>query len=160
MPCYLSCWCKVFMGKKKSLEEELDGDFLSVDKDSDENIEEDVPSDQSKEELAEILSSQLGEEIPQRDYKYLKIHIEQESEFEYYVIVEHQSHGLMNYMVSKMLKCSGVEFCAYKQTSFDPPKMYVRLNSFRDIKSVLREALTKMKTEWKGMKNAVAAMKL
>lgn len=148
------------MAKKKSLEDELDEDFLGVDDLPDKDTDSSISTEQSKEELAEMLSSQLGEEISHRDYKYLKVHIEQESEFEYYITVEHQSHGFMNYMVSKMLKCSGVEFCAYKQTSFDPPKMYVRLDKSRDIKGVLREALTKMKTEWKGMKNAVAAMKL
>lgn len=156
---FLNCWCHKFMvGKKKSIDEELDEEFLEEDIDSD--LDSDIPSEKSKDELAEMLSSQLEEEISQQDYKYLKLYIEQESKFEYYVTVEHQSHGFMNYLVSKVLKCAGVEFAAYKLTSLDPAKLYIRIDPSRDIKTILKEALVKMKTEWKGMKNAVAAMKL
>lgn len=149
------------MAKKKTAEEELDEEFLDESDDFEGLIDdEDDKIDKSKEDLAELLSSQLDDEFLGNEYKYLQLKIEQENEFEYYVTVKHQSHGFMNYFVAKILKCTGVEFAAYKATSLDPPKIYVRLDASHDIKKILQEALLLMRTEWKGMKNAVAAMKL
>ncbi|TFH27011.1 MAG: hypothetical protein E4G98_06535 [Promethearchaeota archaeon] len=148
------------MAKKKSVEEELDEDLLDDDEIIEDAFDDESPAGKTKDELADLLSSQLEEEIQGREFKYLQIQIEKDTDREYFIIVKHQSHGFMNYLVSQVLKCGGVDFAAYKFTSLDPPKLYVRLEEGRDIKVVLKEALGKMRTEWKGMKNAVAAMKL
>ncbi|MHA1674504.1 MAG: RpoL/Rpb11 RNA polymerase subunit family protein [Promethearchaeota archaeon] len=149
------------MAKKKSVEEELEGELLNDDDESiEDSLDVEIPADKTKEELADLLSSQLEEEIQGREFKYMQIQIEKDNDKEYYIIVRHQSHGFMNYLVSQVLKCKGVDFVAYKITSLDPPKLYVRVEEGLDIKAVLKEALGKMRTEWKGMKNAVAAMKL
>ncbi len=149
------------MAKKKSVEEELEGELLNEDDESiEDSLDVEIPADKTKEELADLLSSQLEEEIQGREFKYLQIQIEKDNDTEYYIIVRHQSHGFMNYLVAQVLKCKGVDFVAYKSTSLDPPRLYVRLEDGHDIKAVLKDALGKMRTEWKGMKNAVAAMKL
>lgn len=114
--------------------------------------------DSSSEDLAERLSQELIE--PQRDFKYLKISVEkEENETEFYVHVKHQSHGFMNYLVTKVLKCKGIEFVAYKNTSLEPPVMYIRTDGTKEIKNILKEALKLMRIDWKGMGNAVSTIK-
>lgn len=161
------------MGKKK-IENDLDNEaFSELDNNevledlrkeeqkakTSSNITSSIISDDgSSEDLAERLSQELTE--PQRDFKYLKISIEQEENgTEFYVHVIHQSHGLMNYLITKVLKCKGVEFAAYKNTSLEPPVMYVRTDGSKDIKNILKEALKLMKIDWKGMGNAVQTIK-
>jgi DNA-directed RNA polymerase subunit L len=150
------------MAKKKTADEELDEELLDVEDDFEEldGIDLEDSTAKTKDELAELLSSQLEEEIKGIEYKFLEVSIERENETEYYITIKHQSHGFMNYLVSKVLKCKDVEFAAYKATSLAPPKLYIRTTPDHDIKVILKEALTLMRTEWKGMKNAVAAMKL
>ncbi len=161
------------MGKKKtesSLDDEVFGEF--DDKEGLEDLRKEeqkanasltstsstISDDSSSEDLAERLSQELIE--PQRDFKYLKISVEQEeNETEFYVHVVHQSHGFMNYLITKVLKCKGVEFAAYKNTSLEPPVMYVRTDGSKDIKNILKEALKLMRIDWKGMGNAVSTIK-
>ncbi|MHA1476203.1 MAG: hypothetical protein ACTSQ5_13590, partial [Promethearchaeota archaeon] len=106
------------MGKKKTAENDLDDDAFS-ELDNKEELEDlrkeeqkakassDIASsstsdDASSEDLAERLSQELIE--PQRDFKYLKISVEQERNgTEFYVHIQHQSHGFMNYLVTKVL---------------------------------------------------------
>ncbi len=114
----------------------------------------------SQDDLVDKLSDELEGERKHKDYRYLKVAIEEVNPNEYYVIVHDQSHGLMNYMVTKLLKISGVVFAAYKYTSLDPPTIYIRTDGSKDIKSILKEAIKQMRIDWSGMKNAVAAMKL
>ncbi|MHA1721008.1 MAG: RpoL/Rpb11 RNA polymerase subunit family protein [Promethearchaeota archaeon] len=164
------------MSKRKTAEKKIDDEiFKELDKDEilledirkeDQAIKSptktsDTPSagTTSSEDLAELLSQELTE--PSRDFKYLKIAIEQEgTENEYYVHVKHQSHGLMNYLITKVLKCKGVDFAAYKNTSLEPPVMYIRTDGSRDIKNILKEALKLMRIDWKGMGNAVNSLKI
>ena len=161
------------MGKKKtesSLDDEVFGEF--DDKEGLEDLRKEeqkanasltstsstTSDDVSSEDLAERLSQELIE--PQRDFKYLKISVEQEENgTEFYVHVIHQSHGFMNYLITKVLKCKGVEFAAYKNTSLEPPVMYVRTDGSKEIKNILKEALKLMRIDWKGMGNAVSQIK-
>ena len=161
------------MGKKKtesSLDDEVFGEF--DDKEGLEDLRKEeqkanasltstssiTSDDASSEDLAERLSQELIE--PQRDFKYLKISVEQEENgTEFYVHVIHQSHGFMNYLITKVLKCKGVEFAAYKNTSLEPPVMYVRTDGSKEIKNILKEALKLMRIDWKGMGNAVQTIK-
>ena len=162
------------MGKKKTAENDLDdkafGEFDNKEELEDLKKEEqkakessDIASsttsdDGSSEDLAERLSQELTE--PQRDFKYLKISVEQENNgTEFYVHVQHQSHGFMNYLITKVLKCKGVEFAAYKNTSLEPPVMYIRTDGTKEIKNILKEALKLMRIDWKGMGNAVQTIK-
>ncbi len=165
---------EIIMGKKKTAEKDLDDDAFS-ELDNKEELEDlrkeeqkakassDIESsttsdDTSSEDLAERLSQELIE--PQRDFKYLKISVEQEENgTEFYLHVRHQSHGFMNYLVTKALKCKGVEFAAYKNTSLEPPVMYVRTDGTKEIKNILKEALKLMRIDWKGMGNAVQTIK-
>ena len=159
------------MGKKKTAENDLDKEAFS-ELDNKEELEElrkeeqkaseitsSTTSDEvSPDDLAERLSEELAE--PQRDFKYLKISVEEEKNgTEFYVHIRHQSHGFMNYLVTKVLKCKGVEFTAYKNTSLEPPVLYVRTDGTKEIKNILKEALKLMRIDWKGMGNAVQTIK-
>jgi len=159
------------MGKKKTAENDLDNEAFS-ELDNKEELEDlrkeeqnalkitssTTSDDASSDDLAERLSEELTE--PQRDFKYLKISVEQERNgTEFYVHIQHQSHGFMNYLVTKVLKCKGVEFTAYKNTSLEPPVLYVRTDGPKEIKNILKEALKLMRIDWKGMGNAVSTIK-
>ena len=90
----------------------------------------------------------------------MKISVEQEENgTEFYVHIIHQSHGFMNYLITKVLKCKGVEFAAYKNTSLEPPVMYIRTDGKKEIKNILKEAIKLMKIDFNGMKNAVSTIK-
>ena len=65
----------------------------------------------------------------------------------------------LSFIVTKALKCKGVEFAAYKNTSLEPPVMYVRTDGTKEIKNILKEALKLMRIDWKGMGNAVQTIK-
>ena len=165
---------EIIMGKKKTVEKDIDDEVFGEFDNNEEleallkeeqkantslNIASSTTSDDVfSEDLAERLSQELIE--PQRDFKYLKISLEQEeSGTEFYVHVIHQSHGFMNYLITKVLKCKGVEFAAYKNTSLEPPVMYIRTDGSKDIKNILKEALKLMRIDWKGMGNAVSTIK-
>jgi len=159
------------MAKKKPTDGESDEDFLGFDDDEEESADslqkkEAIPSKPqvtdsaaSKDVIADSLYSQLEEETEPQNYKYLQLALEQNQENEFFLHVKHQSHGFMNYMVSLLLKTPGVSYAAYKLTSLAPAVIYIRIDGTRDIKGILKETIQKMRTEWKGMKNAVAAMK-
>ncbi len=142
---------------KNNLEDELDDELMA---DKSEDIAKKSSPTEPDTDLAEILTEQLEEEEYVKDWKYLKLRLEQEETNNYYLHVEHQSHGFMNYLVSKVLKCKGVDFAAYKNTSLSPANIYIRTDGSRDIKVILKDTIKLMRTEWKGMGNAVAAMKI
>ena len=159
------------MAKKKQPEEDLEDeleedleDLPSDDKALDktqaaDDVQDSIEPDQ--EDLAEDLSFQLEEEV-EDPYKYLRISIEKDggADREYYLHIKHQSHGFLNYMVRIVLKIKGVDFAAYKNTSLAPPVIYIRTDGTRGIKLILKDTIKAMKIEWKGMGNAVAALKL
>lgn len=162
------------MSKKKAIDDELDNEILGKNDDDSELLENlrkedkkigtflaETPSSKSDldstQDLAERLTLELAE--PQRDFKYLKISIDQHNDIEYYVHVKHQSHGFMNYLVTKTLKCKGVDFAAYKNTSMEPPVLYIRVDGTKSIKNIIKEAIKLMRIDWKGMKNAVSSIK-
>ena len=153
------------MAKKKpqtedALEEDLE-DVILEDLHAEDALENklDDSADSDQEDLAEELSFQLEEE-PEEPYKYLLLTIEKDTDHEFYLHIKHQSHGFLNYMVTKILKTKSVEFAAYKNTSLAPPVIYIRTDGNRDIKAILKDTMRLIITEWKGMGNAVAAMKL
>jgi len=116
--------------------------------------------DSERDQIAEDLSKQLEEEKVEKPFKYLQIAIEKENDIEYFIKVRHQSHGFLNYFTNKLLNISGVAFAAYKITSLDDSTIYIRIDKTRDIKDILKEGVKMMRIEWKGMANAVSAMKI
>ena len=114
----------------------------------------------SQNDIAENLSMQLEGEYESKNYKYLELSILQSTDNEFDVIIKHQTHGFLNYMVSKIIQCKGVAFVAYQHLSIADPKIYIRTDGKRDVKDILKEAIKYARTEWKGMKNAIEATKL
>ena len=162
------------MAKKKAEEttkDELDDEFFGDDSESLKDLQEEdaslevVESAPSAEDTpadtdAEDLSSLLEEEIILKDYKHLTVEVEQDGDERYVITIDHQSHGFMNYFVSKILKVKGVTFAAYKLTSLEPAKLKVHLDGSKDILTVMKESQKLMSIEWKGLSNAFAAMKI
>ncbi len=145
---------------EKKLDEELEKELMGGD--DDEFSFESATADTSapQDDIAESLSRQLEGEQVTAAYKYLQLAITQISDIEYDVIIKDQSHGFLNYFVSKILQCKGVDFAAYKNQSISDPVIYIRIDGTLPIKSILQEALKYARTEWKGMRNAVNAMKI
>ena len=114
----------------------------------------------SQNDIAENLSLQLEGEYAQKAYKYLELAILQNSDNEFDVIIKHQTHGFLNYMVSKIIQCKGVAFVAYQHLSIADPKIYIRTDGKREIKDILKEAIKYARVDWKGMRNAIEATKL
>lgn len=102
---------------------------------------------------------EIEETEKKRDYKHLEINIEEIAKDEYIVYILHQSHGFLNYMVSKLLKIKGVVFAAYKISSIDHPNIYIKIDGTKDIKNILNEVIKIMRIEIGGLKNAIASVK-
>ena len=116
----------------------------------------------TKDDIAEKLTEEDEEEHEEihKDYKHLDVAIDEMDTNEYVVHVLHQSHGFMNYMISKVLSIKGVTYAAYKLTSLEPPKMRIRPDGSKDIKAVLKEVAKKMNIELKGLANAIKDFKI
>lgn len=145
---------------EKKLDEELEKELMGGDDDDFDFSAANIGGSATQDEIAESLSRQLEGELEGKAFKYLELSIAQISDTEFNVIIKHQSHGFLNYFVSKVLQCKGVDFAAYKNQSISDPVIYVRTDGKQQIKGILQEALKYARTEWKGMKNAVNAMKL
>lgn len=145
---------------EKNLDEELEKELMGGDDDEFDFQTANLGGSATQDEIAESLSRQLEGEIEGKAFKYLELSIAQISDTEFNVIIKHQSHGFLNYFVSKILQCKGVEFAAYKNQSISDPVIYVRTHGNQKIKSILQESLKYARTEWKGMKNAISALKL
>jgi DNA-directed RNA polymerase subunit L len=146
--------------KKESLEDELEKELLGGGDDDFDFEAAEMRDTTTEDEIAESLSLQLEGEMERKSYKYLELSIKQSSANEYDIIIKHQSHGFLNYLTSKLLQSKGVEFAAYKKSSIDVPKIYVRTKNDRDIKAIFQEAIKFARTEWKGMRNAIEATKM
>ncbi|TFF89862.1 MAG: hypothetical protein EU548_05960 [Promethearchaeota archaeon] len=151
--------------KKSSKNEDLDDeDFGGLDSDDleiaipkigkkegaaadEEGLEEDLDElEPSLEEEFEPLPEE-EEELP--TYKYLSVNeIKSKGNNDYEVIVEGQSHGLLNVLVKNLLKVEGVAMAAYKDNKLDLPTIYIRLTSDTlKIKDILYESIETLKNE-------------
>ena len=144
------------------LDEDLFGDDSDFDDGSD-TIEMTIdPSStiaaqqiSARSNLAEKVAQELEQLEIQKDYKYLQLTIYQRGENEFIVQVRHQSHGFLNYMVTKILNVKGVLYAAYKIRDFNPPKIYIRTDGSKEIKAILAETTKKMEIELKGFTQSI-----
>ena len=106
-------------------------------------------SDEEMEEFPEeeeILGDEFGEEIEEIDYTYLSLELNPgEKEYDYELIVKGQSHGFCNIFVKHLLEMEGVEAAAYKSTSLEPAKIFIRLQEGSKIKEVLLKGMDALK---------------
>ena len=142
------------------MSEENFDDIFDSDEDIFSDDEEQVDSALFKDAKLEIsdrlvrhIETELDETQP--NFKHLQLSIIQNSEFEYFIRIKHQDHGFLNYFSLKLLKIKGVKLAAYKITDLESPRVLVQLDGSKDIKTVLKETISQMRIELKGLKNAI-----
>ncbi len=156
------------MAKKKNVEpqEEKDNDISDLEDDSFDDLDDDslFPEIQKKgeskpkepvpepiggdfegvDEFEEVFDDELEPLI--LDYKYIKPSIiKTESENDYELIVEGQSHGFCNIFVKHLLEIKGVNAAAYKITKIDPPKIFIRIENGHDIKKIIQNCINSLR---------------
>jgi len=146
------------MAKKKAVktkdEDELD-EFLE-----DEIIETVYPKLEEKEEVESLPSSaediieeeEFEEEEEPRfpDYKYLNLELNKgQSDNDFELIIEGQSHGFCNIFVKHLLQIEGVNIAAYKSTNIEPSKIFIRLENSKTykIKDILHKGIEALRNE-------------
>ncbi len=157
------------MAKKKAVksedleEEDLDefiDEFLEDDKvetifpktDQKEKSKPPIP-DEDEFDISEIPEEELEFELeePERfpEYKYLNLRLNKgESDNDFELIVEGQSHGFCNILVKHLLSIEGVNIAAYKATNINPAQVYIRLeNSKYNIKDILNKGIESLREE-------------
>ncbi len=154
------------MAKKKAGKtEEKDEDELDELVDElldDEEIESVYPKLEEKEKVESISSSdedfieeeeeEFEEEEEPRflDYKFLDLDlIRGQSDNDFELIVEGQSHGFCNILVKHLLKIEGVNIAAYKSTNIEPSKIFIRLENSKTykIKDILHKGIESLRSE-------------
>ena len=154
------------MAKKKltkpEIEDEEDLDEFVEDLLGNEKFESVYPKVEEKKKVESIPSS--GDEIIEEeeeefefeeeprfpDYKYLNLKINKgQSENDYELIVEGQSHGFCNIFVKHLLKIEGVNIAAYKSTDISPAQIFIRLENSKNynIKDILHKGIESLREE-------------
>ncbi|MFX0144399.1 MAG: RpoL/Rpb11 RNA polymerase subunit family protein, partial [Candidatus Hodarchaeota archaeon] len=104
----------------------------------------------SEEEIIEEEEFELEEEPRFPDYKYLNLEITKgQSENDYELTIEGQSHGFCNIFVKHLLKTEGVNIAAYKATNIEPAKIFIRLENSKPykIKDILHKSIESLREE-------------
>ncbi|MFX0038255.1 MAG: RpoL/Rpb11 RNA polymerase subunit family protein [Promethearchaeota archaeon] len=104
----------------------------------------------SDEEIIEEEEFEEEEEPRFPDYKYLNLEIiKGQSDNDYELIVEGQSHGFCNILVKHLLKTDGVNIAAYKSTNIEPAKIFIRLENSKTykIKDILNKSIESLREE-------------
>lgn len=151
------------MAKKKNMEpkEEEDDDISDLEDDSFEDLEDDsvfpdiqktpestptepTPTpkdvDLEEEDFEEVFEDELEPVV--LDYKFVKPNIiKTQSENDYELIVEGQSHGFCNIFVRHLLEIKGVKAAAYKVNRLDPPKIFLRIDDGQDVKEIIQNCV-------------------
>ncbi|MFW9973455.1 MAG: RpoL/Rpb11 RNA polymerase subunit family protein [Candidatus Odinarchaeota archaeon] len=109
-----------------------------------------IPSsiDESVEEEEEEFEFEEEPRFP--DYKYLNLKVNKgQSENDYELIVEGQSHGFCNIFVKHLLKIEGVNIAAYKSTGISPSQIFIRLENSKNykIKDILHKGIESLREE-------------
>lgn len=123
--------------KNKELED-IDEELFSAD------IEEEYPDTETKEEEEEIQKIPIKEE---KFYKYLNLKLKKIREKDYELSIEGQTHGFCNILVKYLLDIEGVEIAAYKSTTIEPSKVFIRLKNGFDIKKIISEGVSLLEEE-------------
>ncbi len=153
--------------KKEKVKEELDDDGFGdleddlfeddkveiavpkISKDKEESapaVEEGVEGISDEEEEEEDLPYEEEIELP--DYKYLDVDIVKGDGNDYELLLEGQSHGLLNIMVKHLLEVEGVQIAAYKVIRIEPPKIFIRLSDEKyKIKKIISSAIDTLRAE-------------
>jgi DNA-directed RNA polymerase subunit L len=147
------------MAKKKTTAEKSD---ITDDELEDDLFEEepDLIDDSSSEmqiEEDEIVLEEEFIEEEEKDYKHVKARLLDVNNNIYRVEFKGVSHGFLNYLSSKILHVSGVNYSAYKETSLNPPILTVVTDGSVTLKKIFKETNKIMKDEWTSLKKNVEA---
>ncbi|MFX1327949.1 MAG: RpoL/Rpb11 RNA polymerase subunit family protein [Promethearchaeota archaeon] len=110
-------------------------------------------SNEEELDISEIPEEELEFELEEPDrfpeYKYLNLKLKKgESENDFELVVEGQSHGFCNILVKHLLSIEGVNIAAYKATNIYPAQVYIRLeNSKYNIKDILNKGIESLREE-------------
>ncbi|MFX0023217.1 MAG: RpoL/Rpb11 RNA polymerase subunit family protein [Candidatus Hermodarchaeota archaeon] len=152
------------MAKKKATEKEEDDeedlDEFMEELLDDEEVESVYPKVEEKEDMAAAPSPpediieeeefELEEEPLFPDYKYLNLELNKgQSENDYELIIEGQSHGFCNILVKHLLNVEGVNMAAYKATNISPAQIFIRLENDKKykIKDILHKGIDSLREE-------------
>ena len=134
--------------KKEDLEDFEDDLFSSNIKEKDPDIESEEEDKQQEETLEEDILPEDAEEIQkipveeEKFYKYLNLKLKKIRERDYELIVLGQSHGFCNILIKYLLNVEGVEIAAYKSTTIEPSKVFIRLKNGYNIKKIISEGIS------------------
>lgn len=110
-----------------------------------------APEESEGEEISEEeleIDLEEEEEFEKRDYKHLDlILIKDPGENDYELTIKGQSHGFCNILVKHLLKTEGVNSAAYKCTGLEPAKIFIRIKSGYEIKSILQKCIEVLRGE-------------
>jgi len=133
--------------KNKELED-IDEELFSADIEEEypdtETKEEEKPQEEVSEEEEEIQKIPIKEE---KFYKYLNLKLNKIREKDYELSIEGQTHGFCNILVKYLLDIEGVEIAAYKSTTIEPSKVFIRLKNGFDIKKIISEGVSLLEEE-------------
>ncbi len=148
------------MAKKKAVKTEDTEEDDIDDLLEDEEIESVYPKIEEKEESVSAPASleetmeeeeeefEIEEEAKFPDYKYLNVEIKKtQGENDYEILLEGQSHGLLNILVKHLLLIEGVNVAAYKVTNIELPTVFIRLENSKDykIKDILYKGIESLR---------------
>jgi len=134
--------------KKEDLEDFEDDLFSSNIKEEYPDIESEEEDKQKEETLEEDILPEDAEEIQkipveeEKFYKYLNLKLKKIRERDYELIVLGQSHGFCNILIKYLLNVEGVEIAAYKSTTIEPSKVFIRLKNEYNIKKIISEGIS------------------
>lgn len=138
--------------KKKETIDELDEDLFTSDVDEEfpdlEPKEDDKDLGDLKEE--EIESEKIYEKIEEieEDYrKYMKLKLLKKRENDYELIIDGQTHGFCNIFIKYLLMVEGVDMAAYKSTTIDPAKVFIRVKNGYNVMDLISKSIDMLETE-------------
>jgi DNA-directed RNA polymerase subunit L len=149
------------MAKKKAVKtEDKDDDEFMEELLEDEEVERVYPKVEEKGDVEPIATSEeesveeeefeIEEEPLFPDYKYLNLTLNRgQTENDYELIVEGQSHGFCNILVKHLLNIEGVNIAAYKATNISPAQIFIRLENSKKykIKDILHKGIESLREE-------------
>jgi DNA-directed RNA polymerase subunit L len=153
------------MGKKKSTKQTTDAKEYNFEIPAKPKVEEPVEevavsseassTEGAAEDVAKKIAIKLQEE-EDTNFKYLTVKIYEMAKNEYKVIIVNQSHGFCNFLCSKLLNITGVQYAAYKFTSLESPALDIKLDGSKDIKKILKEVTDKMRDDVKVLSKLIS----
>jgi DNA-directed RNA polymerase subunit L len=139
---------------KKEEIEEMDEELFSSDieeeyPDINTEVKVDLPEDSLKEGIT-IEEEEEFKELPEEEekfYKYMNVNIKKIKDNDYELIIEGQTHGFCNIFVKHLLKVEGIGAAAYKSTTIEPSKIFIRTQNGYDVKDLIAKGLALLEKE-------------